>query len=49
MLAAVTSIVCALLLGGVPYNLGLLVAAVIAMIVGAQIEVWMERKGLNHD
>ena len=49
MLAAVTSIVCALLLGGVPYNLGLLVAAVIAMIVGAQVEVWMERKGLNHD
>lgn len=44
MLAAVTSIVVALLLAGLPYNLGLLVAAVIAMGVGAQVEVWMQRR-----
>lgn len=44
MLAAVTSIVMALLLAGVPYNLGLLIAAVAAMMVGAQVELWQERK-----
>lgn len=44
MLAAVVSIVCALLLAGVPYNLGLLAAAVIAMMVGAQAELWLQRK-----
>ncbi len=45
MLAAVTSILCALLLAGLPYNLGLLVAAVVAMSVGAQVELWAERRG----
>jgi len=44
MLAAVTSILLALLFAGLPYNLGLLIAAVIAMIVGAHIELWMERR-----
>ncbi len=44
MLAAVASIVFALLLAGLPYNLGLLIAAVIAMVIGAQIEVWMTRR-----
>lgn len=44
MLAAVTSIVVALVLAGLPYNLGLLVAAVIAMMVGAQAEVWLQRR-----
>jgi predicted branched-subunit amino acid permease len=44
MVAGVVSIVMALLLAGVPYNLGLLVAATVAMIVGALIEVWMTRK-----
>lgn len=44
MMAAVTSIIVALLLAGLPYNLGLLVAAVLAMIVGAQIEVLMQRR-----
>lgn len=44
MLAAVTSIVLALLFAGLPYNLGLLIAAVIAMMIGAQIEVWMARR-----
>ena len=45
MVAAVVSILMALLLAGLPYNLGLLVAAVAAMMVGAQIELRMDRKG----
>lgn len=44
MLAAVVSIVLALALAGLPYNLGLLVAALVAMIVGAQVELWMHRR-----
>lgn len=44
MLAAVTSIVLALLLAGLPYNLGLLGAALVAMMVGAQVELWLARK-----
>lgn len=44
MVAAVASIVFALAFSGLPYNLGLLVAAVIAMAIGAQVEVWMQRK-----
>ena len=42
--AAVVSIVFALLLAGMPYNLGLLVAAVAAMSAGAQVELWLERR-----
>lgn len=44
VLAAVTSIILALALFWMPFNLGLLVAAISAMIVGAQVEVWMDRK-----
>lgn len=44
MLAAVTSIVLALLLADLPYNLGLLGAALVAMMVGAQVELWLARK-----
>lgn len=36
--AAVTSIIAALLLVNVPFNLGLLIAALIAMAVGAEVE-----------
>ena len=46
MLAAVTSIVVALALAGLPFNLGLLVAAVVAMMVGAQVELRVARKAL---
>lgn len=46
MVAAVTSIVLALLLAGLPFNLGLLIAAVIAMIIGAQIEVRFQPKAI---
>lgn len=42
--AAVTSIVVALLMAWMPYGTGLLVAALVAMMVGAQIELWQSRK-----
>ncbi|MEP3347332.1 MAG: AzlC family ABC transporter permease [Litoreibacter sp.] len=38
MAAAITSVVLALALGFVPLNLGLLIAAVVAMMVGAEVE-----------
>ncbi len=41
--AAFTSIIVALLLAFIPYNLGLLVAAVCAMMVGAQVELMLQR------
>ncbi|MBV7377491.1 AzlC family ABC transporter permease [Maritimibacter dapengensis] len=42
--AAVTSVILALLLSGLPFGSGLLVAAVMALIVGAGVEVAMERR-----
>ncbi len=42
--AALASIVLSLLLAGVPYGLGLLIAAGLAMAVGAQTELWVERR-----
>jgi len=42
--AAGVSIVMALLLAGVPFNLGLLIAAGCAMATGAQVELWMARR-----
>lgn len=44
ILAALTSVICALLLAWVPYSLGLIIAAVIAMFVGAQSELILERR-----
>jgi predicted branched-subunit amino acid permease len=44
MVSAVASIILALVFSGLPYNLGLLVAAAVAMIVGAQVEMWMSRR-----
>jgi predicted branched-subunit amino acid permease len=41
--AAGTSVVLALLLAGIPYNLGLLVAALAAMAAGARVELWQAR------
>lgn len=38
--AAITSVIVALLLASMPFNTGLLVAAVLAMVVGAQVEMW---------
>jgi predicted branched-subunit amino acid permease len=42
--AALTSIVATLALSPLPYNTGLLVAAALAMAVGAQTELWAERR-----
>ncbi|GGA16279.1 AzlC family ABC transporter permease [Neptunicoccus cionae] len=44
VLAAVTSVVAALALSWIPFSLGLLIAAAIAMVVGAQAELWLERR-----
>ncbi|KPU83338.1 branched-chain amino acid transporter AzlC [Marinosulfonomonas sp. PRT-SC04] len=44
MMAAMTSIIVALLLAFIPYNMGLMVAAVVAMMVGAQVELMLERR-----
>ena len=41
--AALTSVVGALVLAFLPYNLGLLIAALAAMAVGAAVEVWLVR------
>ncbi|NDW54709.1 AzlC family ABC transporter permease [Aliiroseovarius sp. PrR006] len=42
--SALTSVVLALLMAWMPYGSGLLVAAIGAMVVGAQIELYMERR-----
>ena len=47
VVAAMTSIILALLLAGLPYNLGLLVAAVVAMAVGAQVELTLQRRAAS--
>lgn len=43
--AALTSAVLAVALAFIPYGLGLLIAAMVAMAVGAQVELWQERRG----
>ncbi|SIO46733.1 Predicted branched-chain amino acid permease (azaleucine resistance) [Rhodovulum sp. ES.010] len=42
--AAVVSVLVALLLAGLPYSLGVLVAGVAAMAAGAQVELWLGRR-----
>ncbi len=44
--AALVSVVLALVLAGLPYNLGLMLAALGGMMSGAQVELWMERRGI---
>ncbi len=44
VMAAFTSVTLALLLAFVPYNLGLMIAAVAAMMVGAQVELMVGRR-----
>jgi predicted branched-subunit amino acid permease len=44
VIAALTSVIMALALVWVPYNAGLIIAAIIAMMAGARAEVWMERR-----
>ena len=42
--AALTSVFFALILAGLPSGVGLLIAGLIAMSVGASVEVWLERR-----
>lgn len=42
--AAVISVIVALALSWMPYNLWLMIAAVLAMITGAQVEKWLETR-----
>lgn len=42
--AAVVSVIVALSLNWMPYNLWLMVAAILAMITGVQVEKWQERR-----
>lgn len=44
MVTAFVSVVGALALVAVPFNLGLLIAAMLAMMAGAQTEVWLENR-----
>jgi len=46
-LAAIVSVTVALALAWIPYSMGLLVAAVLAMIAGAQAEVFLARRRAN--
>ncbi len=42
--AALTSATLALVLAFIPFGLGLLIAATLAMMVGARVEVWQDRR-----
>jgi predicted branched-subunit amino acid permease len=42
--AAFVSVIAALLLVAVPFGLGLMIAAALAMITGALVEIWQERR-----
>lgn len=46
--AAITSAVLALALYWVPYSMGLMIAAIIAMMVGAQSEIWVNKWKAKH-
>ena len=46
IVAAVVSIVTAIAAAGLPYNSGLLIAGLAAMMAGARTEVWLQRRGL---
>ncbi len=47
--AAATSVAAMLALSALPYNSGLLLASVLAMIVGARIELWQTRRPVMRD
>ncbi|MGH1458772.1 AzlC family ABC transporter permease [Litorivita sp. NS0012-18] len=47
--AALTSVVLALVFAFLPYNLGLLIAALAALLVGAQVELVLTRRGGGGD
>lgn len=44
LVSALVSVLLALLLGWIPYNLWLLIAAICAMMAGAKTELWLENR-----
>ena len=42
--AATVSVICALLFINAPFSLGLMFAAILAMIAGVQTQLWLERR-----
>ncbi len=48
MVAAFVSVLGALSLVWVPYNLGLLCSAALAMMAGAQVEFWLEKRAVSN-
>jgi len=44
-MAALVSLVLGLVLSSMPYNLGLPIAGIAGMIAGANVELWLERRG----
>ena len=44
LVAGMVSILVSLLLTWMPYNLWLLIAAAVAMLCGAQTELWLQRR-----
>jgi predicted branched-subunit amino acid permease len=47
LVAAAVSVLAAVAFSGVPYSLGLIIAAFCAMIAGAQVEFWQRRRALH--
>lgn len=47
LVAAGVSIAAAVVFAGVPWNFGLIIAAVLAMLAGAQVEFWQRRRKLR--
>ena len=45
VVAALVAVIVSLACAGVPYSLGLIIAGVAGMIAGAQMELWLERRG----
>ncbi len=44
IVAAVVSITASLFLAGLPYSLGVILAALVAMVIGAQTDMWLARR-----
>lgn len=47
--AAFVSVACAVIFAFLPWNLGLMVAGISGMIIGAQAELWLERQNSRKD
>lgn len=43
-IGALVSIICGLAFAGLPYSIGLILAAIVAIMVAAQVELWLKRR-----